>query len=376
MKKILILSVSHFWYDSRLFFRVIKSLLKKNNVSESVQVYIKLMTQNSKDNLQIEVENFEKVFISSKLNRFAVLKSFIKEGLSYQPDIVICIEPLTLIAGHILKKRTQCRFIYDSHEYFAMAFEEKYKYTYSLYWQVEKYFAKKTDAIITVNKELVQHLSNANPNTHLCANYPVKDLFLKNTGETIKKEYDLIYAGGICFERGLLQYLQAARYLKADNIVFTFAIVGVFFEKSTKDFFDNYLKQYHLENSVIYIPYIPIEQVLLEIRKSKIGIFMGDITKRPRLDKTLNMKIFEYLSQGIPVIVNDSTVLKDFVNQTNSGWVIPYSSKELYKLMKQIINKEFDLELIGNEAKQLVYDKYVWENQEEVLYNAVFGMKK
>ena len=371
MKKILIISVSHFWYDSRVFFRVVKSILKKNN--ENSEIKVKLITQNQKDNNTIHTENFEKEIIDSKINKLLLLILFVAKGIIYKPDIVICIEPLTLISGILLKKKLNCRLIYDSHEFFAMAFAEKYKQTKSLYWFFEKALAKQTDAIITVNEELVNHLSKANSNTFLCANYPVKSLFLNEDNPVLTKKYDLIYAGGLCFERGLLQYLQAACYLKKANFNFTFAIIGVFFEKSTENFFHNYIKYHDLINNIKYIPYIPIEDVLLEIRQSKIGIFMGDINKRPRLDKTLNMKVLEYISQGVPVIVNESTVLKDFVNQSKCGWIIPYSSKELFYLLKRIINNEFDLDIIGAKARDYIYKKYTWENQEESLYEAIFG---
>lgn len=365
--RILILSISHIWFDSRLYFRIVHSLLKHDNVK------IKLITQMQKDNINLKCENFEKEILSSKLSKLQILKGFVKKGIEYKPDIVICIEPLTMISGYILKKKLSCRFIYDAHEFFAMAFKEKFYFAYNIYWKFEKFFASKTDAIITVNNELVNHLKQANKNTFLCANLPNKESFFLDTSHQEKKEYDLIYTGGLCFERGLLIYLKAASLLKKKKVDFCFAIIGNFFDKSTEEFFLNYIKFHRLENHIVFKNYMPVKDVLIEMRKAKLGVFMGDILKRPRLDKTLNMKLFEYISQGIPVIVNNSTVLKEFVENTSSGWVIPFNGYDLADLIINIKDKSDELAKKGGNAQKLLLSNYIWENQEEILFKAIFG---
>lgn len=367
--KILILTISHIWFDSRLFYKVSKSLLKKSS-------QIHLITANSKDNEKKDIipDNFTYEIIPEKISKIKIIPYFIRKALQYKPDIIICIEPLSLIAGYIVKKKLNCRFVYDAHEYFAAAFNEKHRGFGGLYWAFEKYFASKTDSIITVNNLLVNHLQKANQNTFLCANQPNRDLFINESKNlNASKKYDLIYAGSLAFERGLKIYLATAKLFKQNNKDFKLLIIGSFKDKITETFFFDYINFHNLKDYIIYKAYTPHELVLKEIQASKTGIFMGDIQACPRYNQSISMKIFEYMSQCIPVIINKLEMLSDLVNKSDSGWIINYDSQELYNLLTNIIP---DKELLDKKAisgYRYMLNNLLWEHQEKELFNAVFG---
>jgi glycosyltransferase involved in cell wall biosynthesis len=121
------------------------------------------------------------------------------------------------------------------------------------------------------------------------------------------------------------------------------------------------------------MPYMPIDTVLSIIRKSKIGIFMGDITTTPRYNKAISMKVLEYMTQSVSVIINKVDMLSELVNKADSGWIIDYDSKELYQLLKTTLKNDAILNEKGRNGYEYLLKNMVWENQEFELFKAVFG---
>ena len=409
-KKILVLTISHIWYDARVYFRMVKSLLKmsmppiipidkaypsKNNID------IKLITANNNISTppnDIE-KNFSFIITPCKNHRSNILKFFIIEALKYKPDIIICIEPLTLLAGYVLKKKLKCRLVYDNHEFYAEAFAEKFnnhflsKTFQKLYWNYEKYFAKQTDAIITVNEYLLKRYQEFHENVYLCANYLFQSSYkaclvktgsgtdncvdykacLVKTEDRSPKSFDLIYIGSLAFERGLKQYLKTAKLFKDNKKPFSLLIIGSFKNSITEHYFFDFIKIHQLENTVFYKPYMPHELILNEIKASKIGVYMGDGKANKRYHKTINMKVYEYFSQSLPVIVNKLEMLSEIVNTTQAGWIIDYNSSQLYELLLQILHDDELLSQKGKLGYEYALKNLIWENQEPDLYRAVFG---
>ena len=391
-KKILVITINHVWYDSRLYYKIVKSLLKKN-------VEILLLTGSQISHCLPEIESFTYQLIPKNKTKFSMLIYFIKQGVMFKPDIVICIEPLSLISGYILKQINKSRFIYDCHEYYAEAFGEKVSLKFckkhlrslftKLYWKFERFFASKTDSIITVNNQLVSCFKKINKNTYLCANYVTKE-HLRSLDENValhSKQGDkesslsysslrlphLIYVGGLSFEKGLKIYLETAKLFKENDKNYSFMIIGTFKNQTTMQYFFDYITKHDLNDHVLYKPYLPHDIVLSEIKKAKIGVFLGDTSLSNRYEKTIHMKIIEYLSQSKPVIINKLAMLSNLVNDSQGGWIIEYDSKELYDLSINILKDDILLREKGKKGFDFITNNFVWENQEETLYKAVFG---
>ena len=437
--KILILTINHIWYDTRVYYKIVRSLLKKD-------VQIKLLTGNQYNNLppplrHCEVphlkippkqssgggnNDFQYQIVPKRFRKIGMLAYYLYQGFRYKPDIVICIEPLSLLSGYVLKKILKCRYVYDNHEFYTEAFFDKLrehafgkisaKLFSKLYWCFESYFAKKADAIITVNQILLEKYKTINQNVYLCANYLNREFFLYSDsapphvvpelasvlaegeggtrsappmkyewggegGENNNSELrtpnsellKIVYVGSLAFERGLKIYLKTAKLFKENDKNYTFLIIGNFKNKSTELYFFDYIKNHKLQNHIIYKPYMPNEKALLEIRNSNIGVFLGDVEQCQKYHKTTNMKVFEYYSQSIPVIVNRLNDLSKLINKSKGGWIIDFDSRALYILADKILNDDDLLKKKGNNGYKYTLENFVWEMQENELYSAVFG---
>ena len=362
-KTILILTINHPWYDSRVYFRVIKSLLKKDACVHKITA----CCINNTDFLPEDRFSFEIVEGKSKVE---LLWCFIQKGLKIKPNIVICIEPLTLISGLVLKRILKCRLVYDCHEYYSEAFEEKLKGFSALYWLFERFIASRADSIITVNEILVEKYRSINKQVYLCANLPSIEIF---NDEKSVKVYDMIYSGQLSFERGLKVYLNTAKLFKDNNRDFKLLIIGAFKKQSAEKYFFDFIKNHRLEEYVFYKAYLPISEVLKEIKLSKIGVFMGDKDLSPRYNKGLNMKVLEFLSQMVPVVVSRLDMVGEFVDKSQGGWVINYDSEVLYGLLCEVLSDEMLLNERGRNGFEYLKENMVWENQEGDMYEGVFG---
>ena len=174
-------------------------------------------------------------------------------------------------------------------------------------------------------------------------------------------------------ERGLPIYLKTALHFKQNHQSLKMLIIGEFRNKSTEKIYHNFVIHHQLSDYVTHIPYVPHTDVLKEISKAKIGLFFADIEKSPRYDKAVNMKIFEYFSQGIPVIISDLTMLSDYVIKSEAGWIVKYDSYELYNLLQDILHDDNLLKQKGLKGYEYVQNNHLWEHVELLLYKAVFG---
>jgi len=365
LTKILIISIDHPWYDTRVYYKIARSLLKHN-------VTIHLITANPNTNPDLQSEMGFTYEVIPRNNKLRLLQNLVKKGKQFTPDITICIEPLTLVAGLAIRRTTACRLIYDCHEFYTEAFAEKHPHLAFLYSKYEAHSAKKANAIITVNELLVDHFRQINTNTYLCANFPNLEATQIIHTETPKK-YDAIYIGSISIERGLKVYLETTRLFQQNKQPFSLLIIGSFKNHSTEQYFHNFIIAHNLQGYITFKHYMPYQMVLREILLAKVGLFFADTATSPRYHKGINIKVFDYLTQRIPVIINNLSLLADYVTEAQCGWIIEYNSEELYKCLCDVINTEPLLTQKGDNGYQYLVKHNIWEKQEPDLLRAVFG---
>jgi glycosyltransferase involved in cell wall biosynthesis len=118
---------------------------------------------------------------------------------------------------------------------------------------------------------------------------------------------------------------------------------------------------------------MPHDEVLTAIRCARLGIFMADIETSPRYAKATNVKVYDYMTQSIPVIVNDLSICKQTIEEAQCGWSIEYETSSIYSAICSILNDDVALKIKGKNGYEFSIVNYLWENQEPELYRAVFG---
>ena len=104
--KICIVSNSHHTTDVRLYYKMGLSLKKLGKVYLICTSGVRNSTINPYQ-LVVDTES-----------QWNALRLLYEEAKRIRPDIVICVEPLTVCVGLVLRRKLRCRVVFDVHEFF------------------------------------------------------------------------------------------------------------------------------------------------------------------------------------------------------------------------------------------------------------------
>ncbi len=359
--KIAILTNSHRSDDVRLHGKIGTSLAK----IADVRIFA-----------PIGLDDFDlnpSVSIIPNATKFTYLQNAYHLIKSYKPDIIVCVEPLTLIVGQKLKREIGCKLVYDVHEYFSLAMGERLFSPFKqlanfLYSRIEKKLFSKTDLVITVNNHLRKYYRRYSLDTITCANYPHLKGCEQHEG---KKQYDIVYVGGVYQERGILKILKAISILKNKHPDFKAVIAGEFKNRDFQNKYEKTIIDLNLTKHVLFMGMLPHCQVYDLLVKSRIGICLLD-PRIKRYQLGVPIKVIEYLEAGLPIIANDFQQIRDIIEHQELGYCIPYNSRVLSDKIDLLLQKNDDYFLqTAMKSRELVRTELNWETQEPLLLTKI-----
>jgi len=375
-KKVCIFTSAHLEYDVRIFKKEIITLL--NN---GYTVYYLTNKENLNSNKEF-IKNQEffnhqnlSVTYNSSFNEEHRIKRFIKSlffflNLPRDCSVYHFHDPDLLFTGLVLKVLGK-RVIYDVHEnYRDTILEKKYlpKYSRKLLSIIISFFETFCgtffDKIICATPYIEQSFLNANiKRTLVINNYPFKAEFMPLEIDTAIKENIIIYAGGITQPRGVSSLIDSI-YLVNQSVPCKLKLAGEIsplkFEKELRA-----LKGWkHVE----YLGLIKRSELAKELNKAKVGAVLF-LPEKNHINAQPN-KLFEYMSASIAVIASNFPLWIDIVAKNKCGICVnPQSPEEIAKAVIQIISDDKLSKKMGENGRELIEEKYNWENEEIKLIN-------
>jgi glycosyltransferase involved in cell wall biosynthesis len=343
----------------------------------------------NKDNLHIlRFRNFFKnnkvlALLSFPINinpfwRFHIEKSIKK----INPDLIIVrdlpLAPLAINTG----KKHKIPVITDIAEHYpAMIRELPDRYgknpisrflLYGLKWFefIEKITVRKSNSVIIVTQEQKERFIisySINPDKiAVVSNTP--DIKPENPlaeNKELKKVIKIIYAGKLDEEfRGLETVIETA--FKLQNMPVKFIIAGCGREEEN---LKTEIKALGL-NNVELTGYFSQNNLFDLLKEADIGIvphLKSDLT-----DYTIPNKLFDYMSEALPVISSDINPVKRVIKETNCGWVYESGSSEALKnLILEILKDKNSILEKGRNGSNAVKNKYNWTKDSEILVETV-----
>lgn len=374
--KICILTTGHEPTDGRIFTKEIKSLLK-NGFTD-----ITIIAPYDKDYHEIDgvkIIGFRPRKNHSIKDRLRPLKELYKKASKCKADIYHCHEPDSLVIGTVLKRRYGAKLIYDSHEYHPEHFSERYRglkamILYKTIYILEKYFAKKTDYVITVNEELVEKFKSWGCKTVLLPNYAVmkRNIFFKDDPiiSSLKNDGYLvgIFAGGIYKERGILELIHANRILKDKG----FKVAMVFVGWTSDDFLDDVkdiVEKSDLEKEVVFLPKEEQSYVLNMMYQSDFGM-VNDYPEKRNL-QACAIKLFEYMQCSIPIYSGNTPLHRKVLEKEKCGVVAnPFDPIEIAENLMRVFSDKDNMKEMGKNGNKAFKNKYNWSAVESRLIEA------
>ncbi|MBW6513143.1 MAG: glycosyltransferase family 4 protein [Candidatus Syntrophosphaera sp.] len=370
--KICIVSNSHHTTDVRLYYKMARSLAKQGEVH--------LICASGVRN---DAVNPYQVVVDTESSWYALFLLY-QKARKIKPDVVICVEPLTMFVGLALRRKLGTKVIFDVHEFFADAFSERSRPPFSwllktLYLGFERWLERRSDATIAVSDEILDQLvpSRLRDRAVTIPNYPVKNVWdyscetPADLSTICSLNFDLIYIGGITPDRGVFKVLRSVSLLKREFPSLNVLILGKFFSDEVKREFDTLINTLSLNAIVYYQNWIPAEKIGLLLKRSRVGLWIFNPLNR-RMRKAVPLKVLEYLAAGLPVISINTPLMRDLVEKNRVGLCCEFQPAAIANAAGELLRlKPSEYQEMSRRARDLIENNYNWEAIEPRLFSVV-----
>ncbi len=214
---------------------------------------------------------------------------------------------------------------------------------------VNDFDIEESNVLVAPNGVNLDHFQKYTPKKNALAKYGIS-----------KDEKILVYSGSFFWWKGVDDLIRAMNYVKTKNV--KLLLIG-----GNDEDFDNMVelvKKEGLEDKVVFTGYLSQFEMMDLLYSSHIAIMPNNVSVEGE-NYTSPIKLFEYMSCGLPLIASDlkamRVVLKD---KRNSLFFLPEDEKDLARNIDLLLNdKVLMSSMIKNNKKDI--EQYTWEKRTE-----------
>jgi len=383
--KICMLSDSHGLYDDRIYWKEAMSL--QNHGYEVYCIFAgskndKGVTDEGINYIEIE----SPVYSSTRYLNF-LLKRLIPGGLyaimlnkatALKADIYHIHDLKVNKIGRKLKSLSHHpKVIYDVHEpsYENILDYNKTKGIHTVIkWLYARHIRKweqkcaiRYDFVITTEENVRDRFRKILPSEKVDIVYNYTDLD-KTRKEVANQDriYDAIYSGGITRLRGAFKILEAVKIITKQMSDFKMLFLGSYYPEDLKSEMLEFVQENDLQKNVVLHDSVPYTEVPGFYNKSKVGLGIFLPIRTHRI--ILQIKIFEYMSFGLPIIGSSFGHINDYIEKDNIGIVVnPEDPEEIANALIKILSDPKLYDMYSKNGLEASEKKYRWEFMEKKL---------
>lgn len=293
-----------------------------------------------------------------------------------RPVAYHCHDLNTILAAHYARKIHRAPFIYDSHELWPHRNRpDARKRKTFLVEQGDRLWARRADAVITVNESIAHHIEKR---------YGVREVtVLRNTPSIAVRHVDgatgvldgvarplLMYVGGIQTHRGIEELIDAMTMIPNGTLV----AMGPGNDKYRATLAAR-AEAIGVTDRVLFTGIIPHDRLVATIAQGDLGFAL---IKNYCLSYYLSLpnKFFEYLHAGLPVIASNFPEMRALVERYEVGATTdPANAEEIARVTNDLLARPDDLARFRENARKAAEDVN-WEHEREQLiglYRRILG---
>ena len=305
---------------------------------------------------------------SGRIDRiFNITRKVYMRALEFRADLYHLHDPELLPMGARLK-RAGYRVIFDSHEDVPLQLLAKdymspfiRRLISMAYGHYETMVCKKLDGIISATSLIQEKFLQRCNNVQEVANYPILDELLGASERWDIKDKQICYVGSIGRARGIEQMCSAMQHVKSDVFL---NLVGPFDDEALHE------KVAASPGWIRVIEYGLLDRsgVHEVLQRSLAGlVVLHPITNY--MD-ALPIKMFEYMSAGIPVIASDFPAWREIVAGNDCGFLVnPMDPIEIADSIDLLVSNLGLAKRLGDNGRRAVELKYSWATEEKKLFD-------
>ena len=265
-------------------------------------------------------------------------------------------------------KRAGKAVVFDSHEYYAEQFRNKHYLPHFLAVGLSKWYERYLRRVLNKIDGLTYPGNDKYPSVYdgLCKRVVTSDnlpwlfeLYDKYDKAAIKEPNSVCYIGSLEEARGITQIVKAS-YDAGCKLY----LGGVFYSDVYKQELMN-LKEY---TCVDYLGVLDRDQVVKLLQKVEVGLCcLLDIGQYYKMTN-LPTKVYEYMSMGIPTVMNDSPYNARACQEMKIGLAVdPMNREELAKAIRKLLDAQDLREKYGANGRNLIKERYCWDKEQKKL---------
>jgi glycosyltransferase involved in cell wall biosynthesis len=285
-------------------------------------------------------------------------------------DIYHFHDPELLPVGVLLAQRTDSGVIYDAHEdYGQNAIEYREWIPSQLRPTVKKTFpyiqsglANRLDTVITTTASIADQFRRfGHSHVEVIHNYPrTEDISISDVPFEKQAEVTLVYVGSFEHIHGLIPMLRLISELVDRDTDIELVMIGEFDNAERERRANEFLEDHGIRDHVRFVGYVPYEQIFSYLHLGDIGVCLVD---KKRCEYALPTKIFEYMYSRTPVLATDAEAIRPYVTSKVGRLVSQTDPPEQADAVLELHSNPDELDQMGKRGRELVKQKYNWENE-------------
>lgn len=358
MKKVVHLTSVHGRNDTRIFVKMCSSL-RDNGYDVSL-----IVADGNGDEINSGVTIYDVGPYSNRLARVLFApKQIFRRCLRLDADLFHLHDPELIPIGLMLKRLGK-KVIFDSHEDVPKQLLTKSYLPFFLlkifsmaFCAFERFSCARFDAIIAATPFIRDKFLKINSYTVDINNFPIIDEMRQSfVGQ---KRSKVSYVGALSDVRGISEMVNAMIHVGAD---IKLSIGGNFSNAS-------FAREVRLSpgwGRVEELGFLNREGVGDLLSQSLAGL----VTLRPVANyvDSLPVKMFEYMSSGVPVIASDFPLWREIIEGNDCGICVnPLDTKAIAKAIDTLAQDPDMVARMGRNGKKIVHERYNWHKEETKL---------
>lgn len=379
------LADQHTLYDDRIYWKQALSLLKAGYAVHYITIGNargKGTTNEGIHFLQLKRKKYlPTVLLNYLLKKIPFVKTEYDEALAYCRLLKVDVYHIhdvriNRILEDLKALHPQAKFIYDGREPLDKNLKD-YRFrnsilpkfltnryaTYIQQWEYEK--VKRYDYIFTVDHGLYKRFKQNVPNVPVANIYNFTNL--KHQRESLLYEdkiYDAAYVGGLSEMRGALVAVKATKYVVEKFPNYKLLLLGQIHDGELQKKIDRFVAENQLDQNIVQQASVPHQEVSAYFNRIKIGL--NPLLYAKTHEEIIQIKLFEYMNFGIPIITSNFGYMKQYVEENNVGLAIqPNDAQLLAETIVELLSNRAQYDLFSNNGIKAVDEKYNWDLMEE-----------